>query len=144
MTGHIGTEVLCWMLFGLYLRIFSWMILIFISMFNHLNYTKLWFKKKIFYLFVDIRCMSLKYNFFYRLNAHLHTYLKVCRPLIFSLDFHLTLTQKLNLTDTCEDSKLVHRQFGQKWTRVFSPFFQRVWLSAELKILASTFGRFGM
>ena len=55
------------------------------------------------------------------------------------------------LTDTGEDSKLVHRRKRSKVNaaqpRYFLFFFsdaseRRVWLSAESKILASTFGRF--
>ena len=52
-----------------------------------------------------------------------------------------------DLTDTGEDSKLVHRRKRQKVDKLFSfPFSEaserRVWLSTESKILASTFGRF--
>ena len=51
------------------------------------------------------------------------------------------------LTDTGEDSKLVHRQKRRKLDTLFSSLFsdvfeRRVWLSAESKILASTFERF--
>ena len=53
------------------------------------------------------------------------------------------------LTDTGEDSKLVHRRKRQKRTQCHHAIFffsdtsaWRVWLSAESKILASTFGRF--
>ena len=52
-----------------------------------------------------------------------------------------------NLTETGEDSKLVHRRKRPKVDTLFSSLFfdaseRRVWLSAESKILASTFGRF--
>ena len=55
--------------------------------------------------------------------------------------------QNQALTDTGEDSKLVHRRKGPKVDTLFSSLFfdvseRRVWLSAESKILASTFGRF--
>ena len=51
------------------------------------------------------------------------------------------------LTDTGEDSKLVHRRKRPKVDTIFSSLFsdaseRRVWLSAESKILASTFGLF--
>ena len=51
------------------------------------------------------------------------------------------------LTDTGEDSKLVHRRKRPKVDTLFSALFsdaseRRVWLSIESKILASTFGRF--
>ena len=51
------------------------------------------------------------------------------------------------LTDTGEDSKLVHRPKRPKVDMVFSSLFsdaseRRVGLNAESKILASTFGRF--
>ena len=51
------------------------------------------------------------------------------------------------LTDTGEDSKLLHRRKRPKVDTLFCSFFcdaseRRVWLSAESKILASTFGRF--
>ena len=51
------------------------------------------------------------------------------------------------LTDTGEDSKLVHRRKRPKVDTLFSSLFsdaseRRVWLSAESKILAFTFGRF--
>ena len=54
---------------------------------------------------------------------------------------------KMRLTDTGEDSKLVHRWKRPKVDTLFSSLFydaseRRVWLSAESKILASTFGRF--
>ena len=51
------------------------------------------------------------------------------------------------LTDTGEDSKLVQRRKRPKMDTLFSSLFydaseRRVWLSAESKILVSTFGRF--
>ena len=51
------------------------------------------------------------------------------------------------LTDTGEDSKLVHRWKRPEVDTLFSSLFsdaseRRVWLSAESKLLASTFGRF--
>ena len=50
------------------------------------------------------------------------------------------------LTDTGEDSKLVHRRKRPKVETLFSSFFdafeRRVWLSAESKILALIFGDF--
>ena len=51
------------------------------------------------------------------------------------------------LTDIGEDSKLVHRRKRPKVDTLFSSIFsdaseRRVWLSAESKLLASTFGRF--
>ena len=51
------------------------------------------------------------------------------------------------LTDTGQDSKLVRRLKRPKTDTLFSSLFwdafeRRVWLNAELKILASTFGRF--
>ena len=50
------------------------------------------------------------------------------------------------LTDTGEDSKLIHRRKRPKVDTLFSFFSdaseRRVWLSAESKILASTFERF--
>ena len=50
-------------------------------------------------------------------------------------------------TDTGEDSKFVHRRKRPKVDTLFPSLFsdaseRRVWLSAESKILASTFGRF--
>ena len=57
--------------------------------------------------------------------------------------------QRWSLTDAGEDSKLVHRRKRPKVDTLFSSLFadtseRRVWLSAESKILASTFGRFRM
>ena len=48
------------------------------------------------------------------------------------------------LTDTGEDSRLVHRQKRPKEDMLFfsDASERRVWLNAESKILASTFGRF--
>ena len=51
------------------------------------------------------------------------------------------------LTDTGEDSKLVHMRTRPKVDTLFFSLFsdaaeRRVWLSAESKILASTFGHF--
>ena len=56
-------------------------------------------------------------------------------------------SKNLSLTDTGDDSKLVHRWKRPKMDTLFSSLFsaasqRRVWLRAELKILASTFGRF--
>ena len=56
-------------------------------------------------------------------------------------------SEKGVLTDTGEDSKLVHRRKRPKVETLFSSLFsdaceRRVWLIAESKILASTLGRF--
>ena len=53
------------------------------------------------------------------------------------------------LTDAGEDSKLVHRRKRPKVDTLFRSLFsdaseRRVRFSAESKILASTFGRFGL
>ena len=53
----------------------------------------------------------------------------------------------MSLSDTGEDSELVHRQKCPKVDTLFSSLFsdaseRRVWLSAESKILSSTFGLF--
>ena len=69
----------------------------------------------------------------------------------FNLSFHLMLIFILcKLTDISEDSKLVHRRKRSKVNAASPRFFllfcdafeRRLWLSAESKILASTFGRF--
>ena len=59
----------------------------------------------------------------------------------------LKVHSKSFLTVTGEDSKLVYRRKRPKVDTLFSSLFsdaseRRVWLSAESKILASTFGRF--
>ena len=64
-----------------------------------------------------------------------------------SQGFKFLMIDFLPLTDTGEDSKLVHRRKRPKLDTLFSSLFpdgseRRVWLSAESKILASTFGRF--
>ena len=55
----------------------------------------------------------------------------------------------LELIQARTRNELVHSEFGQKWTRKFSYLFcgaseRRVWLSAESKILASTFWTFSL
>ena len=78
----------------------------------------------------------------------MHSKAKVHRlfPNVTQRDIQGSLQSKLLLTDTGDDSKLVHRRKRPKVDTLFSSLFseaseRRVLLSAESKILASTFGR---
>ena len=66
---------------------------------------------------------------------------------LWNSQYIILIYNKILLTDTGEGSKLVHRRERPKVDTLFSSLFsgaseRRVWLSAESKILASTFGRF--
>ena len=103
----------------------------------------------VFFYKFDSFWMKLKHNFvgiemLLRFSRH--------RSLCFLSNFYKYLkisdSKNINdLTDTGEDSKLVHRRKRSKVDASIFFFFsetseRRVWLSAESKILASTFGRF--